>query len=113
MHYKFKTKPFAHQLKALEMSWDKKVFAYFMEMGTGKSKVEFNDKEKKTWKYEYRYEKPTSNKYRLNKINFSKEKVINFETDPPRREDLSKKIPYNKEDYFGDVFFFNIQNYRS
>jgi SNF2 family DNA or RNA helicase len=39
MHYKFKTKPFAHQLQALEMSWDKKVFAYFMEMGTGKSKV--------------------------------------------------------------------------
>ena len=26
-------------LKALEMSWDKKCFAYFMEMGTGKSKV--------------------------------------------------------------------------
>ena len=39
MNYKFKTKPFEHQLKALEMSWDKKVFAYFMEMGTGKSKV--------------------------------------------------------------------------
>ena len=39
MHYKFKSKPFAHQIKALEMSWDKKVFAYFMEMGTGKSKV--------------------------------------------------------------------------
>jgi SNF2 family DNA or RNA helicase len=39
MHYKFKTKPFEHQFKALEMSWDKKVFAYFMEMGTGKSKV--------------------------------------------------------------------------
>jgi len=39
MFYKFKTKPFEHQLKALEMSWDKKVFAYFMEMGTGKSKV--------------------------------------------------------------------------
>jgi len=39
MYYKFKTKPFEHQLKALEMSWDKKVFAYFMEMGTGKSKV--------------------------------------------------------------------------
>jgi SNF2 family DNA or RNA helicase len=39
MNYKFKTKPFTHQLKALEMSWDKKVFAYFMEMGTGKSKV--------------------------------------------------------------------------
>ena len=38
MHYKFKSKPFAHQLKALEMSWDKEVFAYFMEMGTGKSK---------------------------------------------------------------------------
>ena len=39
MKYKFKTKPYAHQLKALEMSYDKEVFAYFMEMGTGKSKV--------------------------------------------------------------------------
>ncbi len=39
MKYKFKTKPYAHQLKALELSWDKKVFAYFMEMGTGKTKV--------------------------------------------------------------------------
>ena len=39
MFYKFKTKPYAHQLKALEMSWNKEVFAYFMEMGTGKSKV--------------------------------------------------------------------------
>jgi len=39
MNYRFKTKPYAHQLKALEMSWNKEVFAYFMEMGTGKSKV--------------------------------------------------------------------------
>ena len=39
MRYKFKTEPYAHQLKALEMSWDKPYFAYFMEMGTGKSKV--------------------------------------------------------------------------
>ena len=39
MNYKFKTKPYAHQLKALEMSCNKEVFAYFMEMGTGKSKV--------------------------------------------------------------------------
>ena len=39
MKYKFKTKPYEHQLKALEMSWDKPYFAYFMEMGTGKSKV--------------------------------------------------------------------------
>ena len=39
MNYRFKTKPYAHQLKALEMSYDKKAFAYFMEMGTGKSKV--------------------------------------------------------------------------
>jgi len=36
MNYKFKTKPYAHQLEA---SWDKENFAYFMEMGTGKSKV--------------------------------------------------------------------------
>ena len=39
MNYKFKTKPYAHQLKALELSWEKPYFAYFMEMGTGKSKV--------------------------------------------------------------------------
>ena len=39
MNYKFKTKPYAHQLKALEMSHNKEVFAYFLEMGTGKSKV--------------------------------------------------------------------------
>ena len=39
MFYKFKTPPYAHQLRALERSWDKENFAYFMEMGTGKSKV--------------------------------------------------------------------------
>ena len=39
MKYKFKTKPYEHQLKALEMSWTKETFAYFMEMGTGKTKV--------------------------------------------------------------------------
>ena len=39
MNYKFKTKPYAHQLVALEKSWDKEEYAYFMEMGTGKSKV--------------------------------------------------------------------------
>ena len=37
--YKFKSKPYEHQLKALKRSWDKENFAYFMEMGTGKSKV--------------------------------------------------------------------------
>ena len=39
MEYKFKTPPYKHQLKALELSWAKPYFAYFMEMGTGKSKV--------------------------------------------------------------------------
>lgn len=37
--YKFKTKPFAHQRKALEDSWAADYYALFMEMGTGKSKV--------------------------------------------------------------------------
>jgi len=37
--YKFKTKPYEHQLEALKKSWNKKEYAYFMEMGTGKSKV--------------------------------------------------------------------------
>jgi len=39
MNYKFKTKPYDHQIKALKKSVDKKNYAYFMEMGTGKSKV--------------------------------------------------------------------------
>ena len=39
MNYKFKTKPYAHQLTALENSWHKEEYAYFMEMGTGKTKV--------------------------------------------------------------------------
>jgi SNF2 family DNA or RNA helicase len=38
-NYRFKTKPYEHQLIALEKSWDKEEYAYFMEMGTGKSKV--------------------------------------------------------------------------
>jgi len=39
MDYKFKTKPYAHQLTALQKSWNKETYAYFMEMGTGKTKV--------------------------------------------------------------------------
>ena len=39
MDYRFKTKPFKHQLKALEKSWSKEAWAWFMEMGTGKTKV--------------------------------------------------------------------------
>jgi SNF2 family DNA or RNA helicase len=37
--YNFKTKPFAHQKDALTESWDKRSYALFMEMGTGKTKV--------------------------------------------------------------------------
>ena len=37
--YKFKTKPYEHQIIALQQSWNKKEYAWFMEMGTGKTKV--------------------------------------------------------------------------
>ena len=37
--YPFKTRPYAHQRKAWELSRDKDEFALFMDMGTGKSKV--------------------------------------------------------------------------
>ena len=37
--YDYKTQPFDHQRDALEESWYKTYHAYFMEMGTGKSKV--------------------------------------------------------------------------
>ena len=39
MNYKFKLKPYEHQLTALKKSWNKETYAYFMEMGTGKTKV--------------------------------------------------------------------------
>ena len=38
MNYKFKTKPYAHQLSVRKVLGTKNT-AYFMEMGTGKSKV--------------------------------------------------------------------------
>ena len=37
--YKFKTKPYDHQMQALEKSWASETYGLFMEMGTGKSKV--------------------------------------------------------------------------
>jgi len=39
MNYKFKTDPYKHQITALEKSWNRETYAYFMEMGTGKTKV--------------------------------------------------------------------------
>jgi SNF2 family DNA or RNA helicase len=36
---KFKTTPYQHQITALEKSMDRKAYGFFMEMGTGKSKV--------------------------------------------------------------------------
>ena len=39
MKYKFKTKPFGHQLDILKRSWDKENYAIFADMGTGKSKI--------------------------------------------------------------------------
>jgi len=39
MNYKFKTNPYKHQMTALEKSWNRETYAYFMEMGTGKTKV--------------------------------------------------------------------------
>ena len=39
MTYSFQTKPYAHQKAVLEASWNETVWAYFLEMGTGKSKI--------------------------------------------------------------------------
>jgi SNF2 family DNA or RNA helicase len=43
VNYKFKTKPFDHQIEALRQCTGKKEFGFFMEMGTGKSKVLLDD----------------------------------------------------------------------
>ena len=37
--YEFKTEPFEHQATVLKKSWNSVNYAFFMEMGTGKSKV--------------------------------------------------------------------------
>ena len=37
--YKFKTEPYDHQKDALKKCWNKKSFAIFAEMGTGKTKI--------------------------------------------------------------------------
>ena len=39
MEYDYKTTPYQHQDDVLKASWDKVNWAFFMEMGTGKSKV--------------------------------------------------------------------------
>ena len=39
INYPFKTKPYEHQLAALDKGWNKREYGYFMEMGTGKTKV--------------------------------------------------------------------------
>lgn len=43
VNYKFKTKPYKHQLDAIDMCDGRKAFAYLMEMGTGKSKCLIDD----------------------------------------------------------------------
>ena len=39
VNYKFKTKPYDHQRTAMDHAGDRDAFGFFMEMGTGKSKV--------------------------------------------------------------------------
>ena len=43
VNYNFKTKPYKHQITALERCTGKTSFGFFMEMGTGKSKVLLDD----------------------------------------------------------------------
>ena len=49
MKFKYKTQPYEHQRIALERSYDKINYAYFMEMGCGKSKVLIDNM---AWLYE-------------------------------------------------------------
>ena len=49
MKFKYKTQPYEHQRIALERSYDKTNYGYFMEMGCGKSKVLIDNM---AWLYE-------------------------------------------------------------
>ena len=52
MSFKYKTKPYEHQEEALLKSFNRKNYAYFMEMGCGKSKVLIDNM---TWLYENKH----------------------------------------------------------
>ena len=52
MSFKYKTKPYEHQEEALLKSFNRKNYAYFMEMGCGKSKVLIDNI---TWLYENKH----------------------------------------------------------
>ena len=52
MPFKYKTKPYEHQEEALLKSFNRKNYAYFMEMGCGKSKVLIDNI---TWLYENKH----------------------------------------------------------
>jgi len=52
MSFKYKTKPYKHQEEALLKSFNRKNYAYFMEMGCGKSKVLIDNI---TWLYENKH----------------------------------------------------------
>jgi len=52
MAFNFKTKPYEHQREALLRSFNRKNYAYFMEMGCGKSKVLIDNI---TWLYENKH----------------------------------------------------------
>ncbi len=43
MAYEFKTRPYNHQREALRQARGRRAYAYFMEMGTGKSKVAIDE----------------------------------------------------------------------
>ena len=49
LNFKYKTKPYQHQEEALQRSYNRRNFAYFMEMGCGKSKVLIDNM---AWLYE-------------------------------------------------------------
>ena len=39
MNYEYKSEPYAHQKEIFEQTWHKPWYAFFLEMGTGKSKI--------------------------------------------------------------------------
>lgn len=43
MGYQFKTQPWEHQKNAIRKAWGRRAFAYFMEMGSGKTKVAIDE----------------------------------------------------------------------
>ena len=108
MEYKFLTKPWAHQLKALDYLYDRDTAALYTDMGTGKSKIMIDlivnrgwnvvliactKKGCQNWVKQFKFHCPEINDFRLlNLTDYSTiDKCTILQTELKTKQEVSKK----------------------